>query len=431
MLRKILLGAGIVATVFSVLIFSGKISVGGKDTSAKGTVVLWGTLPETGMNSVVQQFNPKAKDYSVQYVYVPEAQFHQKLLEALANGNGPDLIIGRYQSILAERDRILPFPLANLPEKNFNDTYLDGAKALFGPEGAIGLPISIEPMVLFYNRSLLSKHGIVNPPAYWDEVASIAPQLTVKEGNRFIETGIALGTPGVPYQKDIMMAIVEQLGQSPVVRTITNAGTFYMIEANSPTQEGSEVLPLATVARFVSQFGDPGQRNYTWSESFGDPTDAFVSERLAMLVGYSGDLNSLRERNPRASFEMTVLPQTKGYNTFATGMRMYAIATLKASKNPVAGLTVESQFAGAGVAPTLASLVGGVPAFRASAGTQGLDPVVARSMLVAKGWLDFYEKESTGYADQMISDIINYRYGVNDAVGVFIGRLRDLYSTSK
>jgi hypothetical protein len=72
-----------------------------------------------------------------------------------------------------------------------------------------------------------------------------------------------------------------------------------------------------------------------------------------------------------------------------------------------------------------------VPAFRASAGTQGLDPVVARSMLVAKGWLDFYEKESTGYADQMISDIINYRYGVNDAVGVFIGRLRDLYSTSK
>lgn len=195
MLRKILLGAGIVATVFSVLIFSGKISVGGKDTSAKGTVVLWGTLPETGMNSVVQQFNPKAKDYSVQYVYVPEAQFHQKLLEALANGNGPDLIIGRYQSILAERDRILPFPLANLPEKNFNDTYLDGAKALFGPEGAIGLPISIEPMVLFYNRSLLSKHGIVNPPAYWDEVASIAPQLTVKEGNRFIETGIALGTP--------------------------------------------------------------------------------------------------------------------------------------------------------------------------------------------------------------------------------------------
>ena len=424
-LRNIILGAGIFATIVAVYLFAHPSSNNGP----QGDVVLWGTLPENEMNNVTQMFNPQAKSYAVRYKYVSEATFNQQLLEALASGNGPDMIIAPYQMILSQSERIYPFPIASFPEKSFRDAYVDGATVLFSPQGALALPVSVDPMVLFYNRSLLSKHGIVNPPTYWDEVGTITPTLTIANKNGFTESAIALGSPNVPYAKDIIMAIVSQLGQTPVVRVPTQLGDSYLsVEVNEPVTEGSVVLPLSTTASFFTQFADPGQKNYTWNSSQGDARDAFIAEKLAMYIGYSGEFSTLRATNPRASFEMTYLPQTKGYNTFSMGMKMYGIATLKSSKNLAAALTVESQFAGSGVAPTIAAIVGAVPALRSYAGTQGLDPVVARSMLVARGWYDPYYEQSTGYVLAMISDIINYRYGVSDAANIFVSRLRDLYS---
>ena len=72
-----------------------------------------------------------------------------------------------------------------------------------------------------------------------------------------------------------------------------------------------------------------------------------------------------------------------------------------------------------------------MPALRAYATTQGLDPVVKRSMLVAHGWYDSHPVESDSYIASMISDIINYRYGVNEASSVFVSRLRDMYSKNR
>ncbi len=429
MLKNILLGVGIFATLLSILIFSGKISVGGKDNTPQGEVLLWGTLPESEMNAIVQEFNPKVKTYAVRYLYIPEAEFTQQLLEALASGVGPDMIMTPYQTILSQAKRIQPFPSASFGEKAFKDTYVDGASVLYTPEGALGLPVSVEPMVLFYNRTLLSKHGIANPPAFWDEVTTMTPSLTIRENGRFVESAISLGSPTTPYAKDIIMAIVTQLGQTPIVRTTNSLGETYLsIQANEPVTEGSTILPLATVNRFFAQFADPGQITYTWNQSEGNAADKFVGEKLAMYIGYAGELNTLKARNPRAEIEMTYLPQTKGYNTFSTGMRMYALATLRTSKNMNAAFAVESQFASSGVAPTISSIVGGVSPLRAYATTPGLNPVLSKSMLVARGWYDSFDKETTAYAGAMISDIINYRYGVNDASSIFISRMRDLYS---
>jgi ABC-type glycerol-3-phosphate transport system substrate-binding protein len=384
------------------------------------------------MNSIAQAYTIQAKTYDVRYVYVPEVGFSQRLLEALASGAGPDMILAPYQIILSQEGRLYPFPLNNLPEKNFRDMYVDGANVLFGPNGAVALPITIDPMVLFYNRTLFSKHGIVNPPASWDEVTSVTPSLVIKNGNKFTETAIALGTPSVPYSKDIIMSIVSQLGQTPVVRLPNPAGgSYFEVKANTPVTEGGEVLPLVTANRFVTQFGDTGQGTYAWSESLGNASDFFVSEKLAMYIGYASELTVLRARNPRGNFEMTYLPQVKGYNTFSMGMQMYALATLKTSKNLQASLTAQGEFAGAGVAPSIAGITGAVPALRAYATTIDLDPVIKRSMLVAHGWYDSHPVESDSYIASMISDIINYRYGVNDASSVFVSRLRDLYSKNR
>jgi len=429
-LRTVLLGVGLFATVMAVLIFSCKLPVGKRCSGGdgpKGDIVMWGTLSEVEMNKITQEFNPKAKTYAVRYRYIPEELFNQRLLEALASGTGPDTIIASYQTILSQASRIYPF---QIDDKTFRDIYVDGAGILSTPQGILALPVSIEPMVLYYNRTLFSKHGIINVPTYWDEITTLAPVLTIKDGNTFVESAIALGTPRVPYAKDIIMAIISQLGQVPVVRLPDYAGgASYSVLLNTPVTKDSQVLPLVTVNRYFTQFGDPGQNAYTWNQDQSlSATDMFVAEKLAMYIGYSGEYITLKNQNPRADFQMTTLPQTRGYNTFSTGMRMYAIATLRTTKNPTAALTVQSQFAGADVSPSIANIVGGVPALRSYAGIQGLNAIVARSMLVARGWYDSYQKETTEYASAMISDIINYRKGVNEASSIFVSRLIDLYN---
>ncbi len=429
MLPKILLGLGLFATLFSVLIFSCKIPVGKcKPSSApRGEVVVWGTLPDTEMAPLITLFNPKAKTYAVRYKYIPEVNFELTLVEAIANGQGPDAILAPQQIILSQTDRIYTFPIA---EKNYRDVYVDGASIFLANNGALAIPITVEPMVLFYNRTLFSKHGIINPPAYWDEVVSLAQALNVRQGGQFLESAIALGTPSVPYAKDIIMAMVAQLGQVPVVKLVNSGGEiYYDVQANNAIGEKGDVFPLAAVTRYFTQFGDVGQNAYSWPQAqTTNPSDLFVGEKLAMYIGYSGEYQRLRARNPRGDFQMTTLPQTKGYNTFSTGMRMYAMATLKSSKNITATLTASSEFSGPEMAPFIANVTGGVPAVRTYATTPTLDPVIARNMLVARGWYDRYPKESTGYVNTMISDIINYRYGLNDAVALFLGRLRDLYA---
>ncbi len=426
MLPKVLLGLGLFATLFSILIFSGKLPLPGKKDTVRGDVILWGTLPEVPMNTVIQSFNPQAKTYAVRYKYIPETDFELRLLEAIASGQGPDMIIAPHQIILSQSERILPFPTT---DKNFREEFIDGASLFSSSQGILALPVSVEPMVLFYNRTLFSRRGIIKPPTYWDEIASLAPVLTRRQGGQFTESAIALGTPSVSYAKDILMTMVSQLGQVPVIQIANPEGGITLsVQANEPLTEGGDIKPLVAVNRFFTQFGDPGQNAFSWPQTqTADPTDAFIGEKLAMYIGYSGEYQSLKDRNPRGDFQMTTFPQTRGYNTFVTGMRMYGIATLRTTKNKPVSQTVAQQFASIAVAPAIAAIVGGVPPLRTYAITPGLDPVIASSMLVARGWYDTHRKESSIYASSMISDIINYRYGVNDATEIFIGRLRDLY----
>ncbi len=430
MLRTILLGAGIFAALLSILIFSGKIPLGNAKDKPVGEVVLWGTVDEVQMNTIVQEFNPQAKTYQVRYTEIPATQFSQKLLEALANGTGPDMIIVPHQLILANQTRLYPFPIGSLSEKKYKDLYVDGASVLFTPTGALALPVSIDPLVLFYNRTLFSKHGIVNPPQYWDELVNMVPLLTILDSRgQFVESAISLGAPNTPYAKEILMATVQQLGQTPVLKQYQEDGQPYLsVTANTPVTQEGEVFPLATAARFFTQFSDPTKNTYTWSQYGGNAEDQFVAEKVAMYIGRASELATLRARNPKADLEMSYLPQTRGYNTFSTTGQMYAIGTLKTSKNLVTALTIEGEFASAGVSPAIASLMGTVPALRAYSSTEGLSDVIARSMLVAKPWYDSFPIESVTLVSTMLADIISGRAGAADAAADFVSRLQDLYT---
>ncbi len=80
--------------VFAVLIFSGLINIGGlsKDSALpQGKIIVWGTFPATEIPRVFEDISATNKDLIITYIQKPESTYQQSLIEAFANGTGPDL----------------------------------------------------------------------------------------------------------------------------------------------------------------------------------------------------------------------------------------------------------------------------------------------------------------------------------------------------
>ena len=87
----------IAGAIFGVLVFSGAIKLGNDATKATGTVVIWGTVKQGIMTSLLESFNIVNKDFTVKYIEKSPETFDQDLLEALASGTGPDLFFLWYK----------------------------------------------------------------------------------------------------------------------------------------------------------------------------------------------------------------------------------------------------------------------------------------------------------------------------------------------
>ncbi len=431
MFKNTIIAIGIFAALFAVLVFSGRIPLGKKDTAITGSVVIWGTLPETQMIPFFQSFNTKAKTYTVTYYYVGEDVFENKLLNELSSGRGPDMILAPYQVILSQSERILPFPKETLPVDTYKNAYVDGASIFLTENGSLALPVSIEPLLLMYNRSLFAKHAVISPPVAWDEITSLAPLLTTldKDGN-WKEHAVALGLfSNVLYAKDIMMTLVSQLGQIPVLRENLSGVTQYTVLVNAPVTTESEVIPLATSIRFFTDFANPQKVTYTWNAKSASSLDEFTTEKLAMYIGYYSDIEEIKNKNSRLDFGVTMLPQAKGYNTSVTGMKLLGLATLKRTQNTLTTQTVQSLLAGNTYGKELAQYAGGMSPLRAViANDNTTSDAIRKSVLIARGWYDMHSRQSSSLLQSMLSDIQTGRATIQEATNDFGTRLQELYS---
>jgi len=186
--------------VFAVLIFSGVIKIDGltgKDNLPQGKVVVWGTFPRLSLSEVFDSINKKNKDLNIIYTEVDPVTYQQDLIKAFANGVGPDIFILTPDMIKENINFVYKIPYESYPEKVFRDTYIDGAEIFLDTEGIVGYPIVVDPMVLYYNKDILSNEGIVSPPKTWDELFILNSSLTKRENNGTVnQSMIAFGQYG-------------------------------------------------------------------------------------------------------------------------------------------------------------------------------------------------------------------------------------------
>lgn len=404
--------------LFGVLVFSGIIPIGQNSgvSGASGEVVVWGTLPSAAIEQVIGPMNVKNKSLRITYVQKNAATYDADLLEAFASATGPDLFMLPSDSIIKNKSKILPIPYASYPAETFRKNFVAQGDLYLAADGVLGLPLVLDPLVLYYNTSILDAAGIPSAPQYWDEVLALAPTLTKKTNQGALtQSTIAFGEyDNVTHAKDIIALLVMQAGNGIVG---TDRDGNYV--STFRDQSSATVNPALDSLRFYTDFANPLQSAYSWNKSQPEATLAFTSGRSAFYIGYASELFAIREKNPNLAFNVAMVPQPRTMSTKLTFGRMVALAIPKSSKNPASAMAVAGLFTSTDMSRSIATALSLSPVRRdilATKPEQEYGTLFYNAALISRGWLDPDTRQTDGYFRTMINDYLSGRETQNGAI---------------
>jgi ABC-type glycerol-3-phosphate transport system substrate-binding protein len=415
----------IVGIVVATLIFSGVIKTKEKGNNvvagASGKVILWGTLRKDAFFQQLEDFNKKNETFTVVYVQKNPETFNMELIEALASGIGPDMILVSQENIARYSDKIFPVAFTSFPAKNFTDSFITEASLMLSARGIMAFPLYVDPMVMYYNKSIFENAGFAKPPTTWDEVLATVPTLVQKDEKFVInQNAVALGEyDNVSHAKDILAMLMLQNGNS-----IVSAGGESLGSVMN-TSSLSSRTPVEDALRFYTSFANPSNTNlYTWNKSFPDSRSQFVAGKLAMYLGYASELFGIQRQNPNLNFDIAPMPQIKDTKNPLTFGSLSGIAVLKSSKNLNTAIIASSLLSGSNFAtPFISELsqnnISVVPARRdllVAPPTSYYAPLFYRAGLLSRGWLDPKSEATNTLFDDMITNINSGFYAPDDAV---------------
>lgn len=386
--------------------------------NSPGTVVIWGTLPSQSVGSVLSDIKNANQTYGgVSYVERPRASFNRDVAEAIAAGQGPDIIIISQEDLLVEKSRLSLIPFKTIPERTFKDSYVAMSSLFLDTGGTYGIPVLIDPLVLYYNRAVISRAGYASAPATWEEVLGATPTLTQKDGTALMKSAIALGTYGnIENARAILSLLFLQSG-NPITSTRGTSGLESVLGKSELA--GTALTPAQSALSFYTQFADPAKLVYTWNRSLGSARQSFIAGDSALYLGYASEYTFIKSANPNLDFDMRAVPSPETSGSRSDYALLYALAIPKAGKNVTGAYTVASALAAGEYTGKLASYLGMAPALRSLLGTRGVDAnadVYYPLALISNGWLSPAPEVTDRIFAGMITSVISGSQTVQQAL---------------
>ncbi len=397
------------------------------NSADKVTVVVWGTLPQLSFSQILQK-TPlyQSKQYDVRYVEKSEADFDTDFIEALASGGGPDLFILNSDKIWKHYNKIFVIPYNVFTERQFKDSFIEGAEVFMAPSGVIALPVSVDPLVMYWNRSIFTDVGLTEPPKYWDEFYSLANLISKKDGALNIQrSAVAFGEFGnISHAKQIIINLAMQAG-TPVTRWNGNQiqsvwdGSF-----NKPTS------PAEAAVNFFTEFGNPAKAAYSWNRSLQNSTNYFLTGDLALYFGFASEARGLQLRNPNLNFDVAPVPLSRDGGSIVSYANFNAFAITKASANKSAALAVAAGLSAKEGSQAWSEVSKLPPARRDLLSVRqstAHESVFYASAIRSKTWIDPEPNLSDGVFRAMIDSITSGRSRTNEAVDRAQAQLTNLF----
>ena len=384
-----------------------------------GTVVIWGTLPDTDMQktlTTVTQTDTTLK--SVTYVQKDPATLASDLASAIATGAAPDLVLASQEELQTLSKFLTPIPPATLSASTFSNTFVGEGGIFTAPNGTgyYGIPFLIDPLVLFSNHTILSSDGIARPPATWEALTGLVPNVAQLTPSRQITRGlIALGTyDNVHDARGILSSLFLQTGV-PVSQYAPGGG----LVANLGNTATTGVAPGKAVVSFYTQFADPSKVSYTWNASLPDSQQMFLAGNLALYIGYASEARFLAAANPNLNFTVTPLPQPATAIAKNVYGLLYAFMIPRGAKNPAGAYQAAATLTGSAEQTAAAANTSLAPATLSQLASVPADPTAAiaySEALYAGGWLSPAAGSTDTVFSGMIGNVISGRSLVDTAL---------------
>ncbi len=412
--------------LFGVIVFAALNRFGG---SQVGTVVIWGTIPQSSMDTLLQTLRTTDSSFQgVSYVQKDPATYDTDLLNAIASGAAPDLALISQEEVIPFENKLQLIPYTAVSKGQYQTSFIGEGDLFLAPQGIIAMPFTIDPLVMYWNKDLFAAAGIPNPPQYWDEMLTDTPKLTTLSASQSIQTSaIAMGEwSNVTDAKAILAALTLQAGD-PIVEIGQNGAAAPVFGTQS--QQSIEA-PAASALRFYTDFADPSKTSYTWNRTMPLSQEAFAAGTVAVYIGFASEYPVIAARNPNLTFGVASLPQAQGETTPLTIGNIEGLAIPRGTKNYTGATIVAqllSQDAGAGaiaaalgLPPVLRDLITSVP-------NNPAQSTFMQSALIAHGWLDPDPAATDTIFETMVESVLSGQNQPAEAVAQAALALQQLF----
>jgi ABC-type glycerol-3-phosphate transport system substrate-binding protein len=398
--------------VIGIIIFSAYR--GSSEDAAK--IVVWGTISNLAFNDIIQSTSlHQNKLFDITYVQKSEASFDADFIDALASGTGPDLFILPSNKILKHYNKIFLIPYNVFTERQFKDSFIEGAEIYMAPDGIVGLPIYTDPLVMYWNRAIFRDAKLTEPPKYWDEFYNLANLISVKDGAlNILKSAVAFGEfANVTNAKEIIVNLAMQAGTPVTLWSENKVQSVFNFTFDKPT------VPAEAAVNFYTEFGNPTKPSYSWNRSLPSSANYFLGGDLALYFGFASEVANLQVKNPNLNFDVARVPVSREGGTPVSYADFGALAITKSSKNPNAAFQVASILSGSEGASAFSAALR-LPSARRDLLNKrpenAYQSVFRDSAIRAKGWLDPDPAMSDQIFKNMIESITSGRARTTAAV---------------
>lgn len=421
---------GILMLLSLVLLRSYKATPDENVVTLGGPVSIWGTLPDKAFLDLIQELATENNNYhSVSYRYIPAEDFDKTFINALADGNGPDLLFINQEFLVQHRNRIESVPYTSFPLRDFKTNYVDGAEIFALADGIYGYPIAVDPLMLYWNRDIFTEANRLTPPGTWEEVVGeVVPALTIRDFNfNITQSALALGEyDNIKNAFPILSLLLLQAGSSMVIEK----GKQYQVALDKTAS--TQARPLAEVVSFYINFNNVANTLYSWNKSLPEDRELFLNEKLALYFGFGSEARLLANRNPNLNFDIAPVPQ--GATVTASAKRtyglFYAFMVPMSAANKTGAYTVRTELSSQVNAKKIADAYDLAPVSRASL-MAGSNDIYGRqtyaSVAQTRGWLNPNKNQTDEVFKLLLNDISTNRSNVYTATSDAIQRLQQVY----
>jgi len=354
---KLLLLGGLVAFILIIILL---FALGSKPKPAPQEPIslnFWGVYDDSDIYAdAIKAFKSTRSQLSINYKKIPPDEYQKTILEGLASGKGPDIIMIPNGDLFQNKKILTPMPPcivyskiyqnfmalgdANIPPippktyknnceytsssfkkelyknilKNYQATFVDVAFDDFVSEGLVyGMPLYVDTLALFYNKDHFYSANIAQPPSTWREFVDVVRKLRRINSDGLIErAAVALGDIDTIHRAvDIFLLLAMQRGASLIDLNNRNV-TF---TESKITPQGETITPVIDALNFYLAFGNPKAQIlgigdvYTWNNRQNYSIDAFVGGKVSMIFDYAYKIPDIKNKNAYLNFAVAPMPQ--------------------------------------------------------------------------------------------------------------------------